>query len=415
MMRSSRTAVCAIVASALLAACGGGGGQPSSTLPASTSAGNGTTTKAASGPTAPLTVTVKIPNRTASSAAVRAAAANARRSPKYVSPGTQSMTVTTLPSSTSASVNCTTGPTCTLSLAAVATDTSINVTLYDSSSIPLSIGTTAIALTAGVPSTVSLTLDGVTPAFTLTAAVSQLVVNYPQSFTATTEFPDYSLAMIGTIGNVVDTSDNVIVNGTGAPINVSNSSTDGTVSVAPPTFNAGPPYSLTQTVTYSGVGPASSPIDVYASQTNGIGEQSNALSLPVVSPLTLTTSDTTYQFIAPLPPAVAAPNYTAEFVNLAALSPSLTVTANYGALAALPTTLTATSDTCTSGGYISGLTTGPFTLSTAPVTFNIVATSPTGTLGCTISLQDNAAAPNSLTLQLFIDNAQVIIQGKKRK
>lgn len=422
MMRSATAAASVLIAAALLTACGGGGQQ--ATVPGTTTAPTGSSSgaKAAKGPTAQVTVSVKIPSRTSASvtsAAGRAELAQGRRSPKYVSPGTASMTVTTSPSGTNSSVACTSGATCTLSLAAVATDTSITVQLFDQFNNPLSQQTAAIALTAGVPSNVNLTLDGITvePEF-YNSGVAQLVVNYPVTFTGTTQFTDAEDDSIGTVGNVIDSSGNVILGGTGAPINVNYTSNDPTVSLAAPAFSAGPPYELTQTITYSGAQPATSPVVLQMFQVGGNGVFSNPMNLPVVSPLTLTTGDTTYQFIAPAAPPPGSPNYSLEFVDLTPLSTNLQVTANYGPpLSALPTTLTVTGDTCTSGGFITGLSAGPFTGVAAPVSFTISATSPTGTGGCTITLQDNAGAPgpNTLSMNLYVDNAQVIIQGKKRK
>jgi hypothetical protein len=425
MMRSSKAAgFSVLIAAAFLAACGGGGGQHT-TVPATLPSGGTTTLKVATGPTAPVTITVKIPSRTASKAA---RALLAKRKPSYVSPSTMSMQVFTLPSDTGQSVDCTSGGTCTLTFPATASDTSIVVQLFDGTGAccnVLSQGTAALTLVAGVPSSVTLTLDGVTQQIAIGGGPSSFVVNYPTSFTLTTTFPDAQANLIGTIGNVIDSGGSIIIGGTGVPNNVLyNVSDASTLAVGASTFNAGPlNYSQTQTVSYNGGVPAptSTPLVIQAQQNGGSFTTSNALQIPVLTPLTLSeASPGPYQFIAPALTA-GTPNYTAQFVDLTPVSANLTVTANFGAFATLPTMLSVTSDTCTGPTYISGLSPSlaspvPFTAGTAPLSFNISASNPTGTAGCTILFHDDAGPPvNTLSLQIFIDNAQIFIQGKNRK
>lgn len=428
MMRRSLVTASAIVAATLLAGCGGGGGQHTAlpASPAGTVAGPSSSVAPAN--VAPLTISVKIPSRTPASAKQRALLST-KRLPAYVSAGTLSMQAYTLPSGTDAAfVNCTSGATCTLALGPPATDTSIVVTLYASpggAGTALATQTMAIALTAGVPSTVTMTLDGITDQMALSGAPASIAVNYASSFTLTTIFPDPSANDIGTIGNVIDSSGNVILGGGGAPINIAYTYTDASLTSPAPTFAAGPPYSLSQLVSYSGAAPTvytttTTPINpsfyvpVSAVQTGGLGIGSNVINVQVLPPLSFSTADTTYLLSGP-PAPTASPTFTLEFPSLSPVTANLTVTAN---IAALPTTLTLGADTCTSGSWIDAtLSSGsPYSFTGSTVALTLTTTAATNG-SCSFTLTDNAGAPgpNSITATLNFTNGQIFIQGKKRK
>lgn len=161
--RRSRAPLGAVVLSALLAACGGGGSHTTPSVPGTSAASPASSAKA----TAQFTVLV--PPATKQSASLK---------PAYVSPATQSMTVSVLQGSTSvfnqtvgltaSSTGCASslaGVTCTLSVGLAPGSYTASISTYDGANGAGNVLSTAqnvaFTLTAGQNNVIPLTLSGI--------------------------------------------------------------------------------------------------------------------------------------------------------------------------------------------------------------------------------------------------------------
>ncbi len=239
----------ALLAAALFAGCGGGG-SGSSAPPVSQVA-------AATQQRSPVQVTVVIPR----------AASAAARDPQYVSPSTQSMSISATASGSSpvtSTANCPPPATaCSATvLAPVGTD-AFTVNLYSQTNAAgsvLSTGTTSYTVVAGVTNNVAITLGGQIATLSVTLSQSTFAAGTPATATVAVTALDAGGNAIALPGNYA------------SPVTLVDSDTSGATTLSTTSLAA---PGATATLSYNGSnGLAGSTVAVTASAsgaTNGVG------------------------------------------------------------------------------------------------------------------------------------------------
>jgi hypothetical protein len=421
MMQRFTSIVSMITLAALVSACGGGGSSaPSASgVVPSGSTGSTGTPNTGSGKTTPLTVTVHIPPSSTP--------ASLRRSPTFVDTHTTQMSVTTAPGGVSGSGTCT-FPCSSISATVQAplNTTAITVLLKDSTNHVLSSALNyPVTIQVGTANNLSLTFDGVVAAFAVSGAPSSFFYTTAAAGIPITVTPldAHGSAIVGP-GNLVDSSGTILVPSAGPNTTVSLTATDSTFSMGALVWNSGT-YTFSSTLSYSGAAPSlgtnsSGSVVVNVGATSSADDRTfTGTDFTVTPALYLTdaagTPGATYRLTLDQSYSITNAAYDVEvpqgtvLVNLA-LSATF-IGANQP--------VTVTNDTCTSG-------TPPFITSTldslsltaspgsVPATVDLTSVG-SGFGACTFVLTDSNATPNTATVNLAVENPQIIVSGKARK
>lgn len=431
-MKQHIVAGCGIaVFAALIAGCGGGSqSSPTPAGVATQSAGSGSTSKQPPNTDA-VTVTVRIPARTAPSSRVRIGA-NAKRAPQYVSPNTTSLSISATGPADSATGTgtCNLGLlTCTGTIYAPPDTNTITVELMAGSNV-LAVGTqTGIVLTAGQANAIALTFNGVAANVGFaTPPPGALVIGIPSTFTVQLVFLDATSAQIGTPGNVIDGLGNVIVGAGGAPnnITIASNSADVTPTGVATWGGSVSPYTLTQTFSYDGVDIGGSEQVQFTATVNTGAPPPQLADQISVQPMAIFVvanpinppSGYTVSVPTALPTAGSVTTNTSVVLPLATAVPTtinLLLYANFNTAA----DATISSDTCSNTYADTGIPVAfPSPSGTAigstGTAFSFGAFSTSGNASCAFTLTD-ATDNVSATTTVNFNNAQVIIDQKGRK
>ena len=426
----------AISSSVVIAACGGGGGN--SQTPG-TAANTGTVpvaTPAGTPPphTAAVTVTVRKPQR-------GSATVTARRTPKYVSPGTYQLQVTaTGPADSASGTGSCYQSTCTATVFAPLDTTSLTVEALDYAGNVLAVGTlSGITITPGVANNFptgsnQFYLNGVveTLSAATTISTSAIVNTVGSSFSVNALGLDYDGFQIVAPGNLVNPSGNEVVDGTGSPNTVSLSVQPACaashISLAAPTWIT-PNYATQYTLSYDGTdltgclsGGGQVTLQPSSTVTGGI-PYSPAFIVPIFAQSIAAIADVNnppsgYQVEpAPLPTPTAAAASTSTTVELPASPASGAVPVNLVIVSDFPNTTSLTlndpnsCDSNLTGGSLSSALSGA-SLSAGTYSFALAFNVDSGYGTCTFGIVDGNGLTANITLA--INTPQLIIQGRKK-
>jgi hypothetical protein len=468
-MRSTFAPIGTLALALALASCGGGGSSntPPASLPAPLpSASAIPAVNNVNGPTAPMTVSIKIPARSAAStsaaraafakysktpafanartmantspsASIRAAGkslASQRRGPAYVSPDTYNMELVLTSGGSVAFdqfVYCgVSANTCTYTFTApIGTNYVALLYLYDYNGGLLSAGeTSGVTVAATGPNNVSITLNGLANYFDVEAVGANEFyqdASGAQSFAITVAPYDYDGYLITTPGTIMDNTFTAITSFSltpttldinGFPIGDTDVTPTGSTSVA-----VNGTLGASQTYNFGGTGPEASIYWTAQPVTSGPALLTDSGSQYYVPTTSSNTTNTFTDYPVTLSWTNNPNNYSGFTVGPPAIVEIPTsTTANYGfGLSeiengnAVPF---AGNISFTLTGCAQAITTAPATASYSSLQSNVqLQLAPTiASSTCVVTATDNAASPRSATLGVQVDQSTLTIQSKAR-